>query len=301
MKQIMPCLWFDTQTEEAFALYSSVIPNSQTLSIQRYPDQGLPDFMLDKAGKVLTGVFELGGQRLMALDGGPDFKFNPSESLFYNASSVEEVERVWNALLPGGQVFMPLGEYPFSPRFGWLSDKFGLSWQIHMGERPQKINPFLMFVKDQCGKAEEAIRLYMSLIDNSQLTHIEYYTEADAANGEKVGTVKHVDFTLNGHPFMALDSGLAHEFNFNEAFSLVVECETQQEIDRLWNALSVVPESEQCGWLKDKYGLSWQIVPTVLGELMSDPDSEKVMRTTQALLQMKKLDIEALKRAHAGS
>ncbi len=297
--QINPSLWFDTQTEEAIALYSAAFPNSRTVVIKRYPETGLPDFLQAMAGKVITAVFELAGQTFVALDGGPKFKFTPAASLMVNASSPEEVERIWDVLSPGGSVFMPLGEYPFSKKFGWLADKFGLSWQIMAASpRKQKITPFLMFVGEQCGRAEEAIRFYQSLFANSAIEHIDHYTEADA--GEKPGTVKHAVFQLNGQDFMAIDSGLDHQFNFTEAFSLYVECETQEEIDRLWNALSAVPEAEACGWLKDKFGVSWQITPRVLGDWMLDSDPEKAQRTMDAMLQMKKLDIAALERAHAG-
>ncbi len=297
--QIIPSLWFDTQTEEAITLYSAAFPNSRKVMIKRYPETGLPDWMTAMAGKVLTAVFELAGQTFIALDGGPKFKFTPAASLMINASSAEEVERLWEVLSPGGTVLMPLGAYPFSEKFGWLSDKFGLSWQIMAAPpRKQKITPFLMFVGDQYGRAEEAIRLYMSLFENSALEHLERYTDAD--ENEQAGTVKHAVFQLNGQDFMAIDSGFAHDFNFNEAFSLSVECDTQEEVDRLWNALSAVPEAEACGWLKDKFGVSWQITPRVLGDLMSDPDPEKAQRTMDAMLQMKKLDIAELKRAHAG-
>ena len=110
----------------------------------------------------------------------------------------------------------------------------------------------------------------------------------------------YTDFMLEGQWFAAMDSAHPHEFNFNEAISFVVNCENQKEVDYFWEKLSAVPASEQCGWLKDKYGLSWQIVPTELGKLLTDPDPEKSGRVMKAMLQMKKIEIEGLRKAYKG-
>jgi predicted 3-demethylubiquinone-9 3-methyltransferase (glyoxalase superfamily) len=143
-------------------------------------------------------------------------------------------------------------------------------------------------------QAEEAARFYTSVFRNSKIEHISYYgNEGEEIHGQKEGTVLTVVFQINGQPFMALNGGPV--FQFNEAVSFVVNCDTQEEIDYYWEKLSAVPEAEQCGWLKDKYGVSWQIVPTILGELMSD--AERAPRVMKAFLQMKKFDIEKLKQA----
>jgi predicted 3-demethylubiquinone-9 3-methyltransferase (glyoxalase superfamily) len=161
MKQITPCLWFDRNAEEAMQFYTSIFKNSKILTIKRYPEGPLEGPMVGMEGKVLTGIFELDGQRFMALDGGPIFKFT-------------------------------------------------------------------------------------------------------------------------------------------EAVSFCLECESQEEMDYYWEKLSADPQAEQCGWLKDKFGLSWQVFPTILGELLSDPDPEKADRVMQAMLQMKKIDIAGLKQAYEG-
>lgn len=298
MQKIMPCLWFDTQTEDAMTLYSAGFPDSRINLIKRYPDGIEEGPMAGMGGKVLTAIFELAGQPFMALDGGPQFKFTPAVSLFVNAASADELDRLWNKLVDGASVLMPLQAYPFSEKFGWLVDKFGLSWQINLGRRAQKITPFLTFVGAQHGKAEEAIHFYTSLFKNSRIEKIERYGAGEEGGTE--GTVKHAVFQLDGNDFMASESSYAHDFTFNEAISFYVECQTQEEVDHLWNNLSAYPEAEQCGWLKDKYGVSWQIVPKQLGELLEDPDPEKSGRVMQAMLQMKKLDIAGLQRAHAG-
>jgi len=152
-----------------------------------------------------------------------------------------------------------------------------------------KIIPFLWFDNN----AEDAIHFYMSVFKNSKIISINRY--GDNAPPGMQGKVLTAVFELEGQPFMALDGG--PQFKFNEAISLFVSCDTQAEVDELWDKLSAYPEAEQCGWLKDKYGLSWQIIPKALGELMSQPDPEKAGRVMNAMLQMKKIDIETLKQA----
>jgi predicted 3-demethylubiquinone-9 3-methyltransferase (glyoxalase superfamily) len=297
VQKIMPCLWFDSQTEEAIALYMSCFAGSKIIELKRYPEGYSEGPLSGMEGKVLTAIFELAGQRFMALDGGPTFKFTPAISLFVSCADEAEVDRVWERLADGGSILMPLQAYPFSPRFGWLADKFGVSWQVSLGARPQKIAPFLMFVGAQHGKAEEALRLYTSLFEHAAIERIERYGVGD--DGQP-GTVKHALFQLCTHDFMAIDSSFAHPFTFTEAISLYVECATQEEVDRLWATLSAHPDAEACGWLKDRYGVSWQIVPSVLGDLLNDPDPVKSGRVMDAMLQMKKLDIAALQTAYAG-
>ncbi|MGZ8449243.1 MAG: VOC family protein [Candidatus Deferrimicrobiaceae bacterium] len=156
----------------------------------------------------------------------------------------------------------------------------------------QKITPFLWFDD----KAEEAAKFYVSIFRNSKIVNVARYGEAGAkASGRPKGSVMTVAFELEGQPFVALNGGPI--FTFSPAISLVVNCETQKEIDNLWEKLSAGGEKEECGWLKDKYGVSWQIVPSVIGELLSDPDPATSERVMQALLQMKKLDIAGLKKA----
>lgn len=155
----------------------------------------------------------------------------------------------------------------------------------------QKVTPFLWFDD----KAEEAAKFYVSIFKNSKMGSVSRY--GDAGPGPK-GTVMVAKFQLDGQEFIALNAG--PQFKFTEAISFVVNCETQEEVDEFWERLSEGGEKSQCGWLKDKYGLSWQIVPTVLGELMQDKDPQKSQRVMKAMLQMKKLDIQTLKQAYEG-
>ncbi|WP_447987605.1 VOC family protein [Nitrospira sp. Nam74] len=158
----------------------------------------------------------------------------------------------------------------------------------------QTITPCLWF-NDQ---AEEAARFYVSIFKNSKLGHITRYGEAAAeVSGRPKGSVMTVMFEIEGQEFVALNGG--PHFKFSEAISFMVKCETQQEIDEMWEKLSQGGEKGQCGWLKDKYGLSWQIVVPMLDEMLQDPDPEKTNRVMQAILQMDKLDIKSLKQAYS--
>lgn len=296
--KIAPFLWFDKQAGEAIDFYTAVFPNSRIVHIQRYPDDYQVGPVPDMAGRILTAEFELAGARFFALDGGPHFQINPSVSFYVQCASAEEIDALWEQLAAGGSVLMPLQEYPFSPRFGWVKDRFGVTWQLSLDGIPLQIVPFLTFTGPQHGKAEEAIRFYTALFADSGVDALLRY---DAGEEGDEGTLRFARFHLGGQPFMAIDGGTSHDFTFNEAISLYVDCMDQAEQDALWQGLSAVPEAEQCGWLKDRYGISWQIVPSALGPLMSDPDPERSRRVTEALMQMKKIDIPALERARAGA
>jgi predicted 3-demethylubiquinone-9 3-methyltransferase (glyoxalase superfamily) len=154
-----------------------------------------------------------------------------------------------------------------------------------------KITPFLWFDAN----AEEATNFYTSIFKNSEIISINRYGEGSPG---QAGTVMTTTFTLDGQPFMALNGG--PHFKFTEAISFFVNCETQEEVDELWQKLTDGGEEGQCGWLKDKFGVSWQIVPTALGELMGDPDPEKSRRVVEAMLQMHKIEVEKLKQAYEG-
>jgi predicted 3-demethylubiquinone-9 3-methyltransferase (glyoxalase superfamily) len=292
-QKIVTHLWFDKEAGEAARFYTSIFPNSKVTSSTTLENT--------PSGTVELVSFELAGQTFSAISAGPLFKFNPSISFQVACETKAEVEALWEQLAPGGQVLMELGEYPFSERFGWIQDRYGLSWQVmSTGGRPprQKITPMLMFVGEQVGKAEEAIDLYTRLFPDSRIDNIQRYGQGQEP--DKAGTVQQAAFTLAGQGFAAMDSAYEHGFAFNEAISFMVSCDSQAEIDRYWEMLSAVPEAEQCGWLKDKFGVSWQIVPARMDEMMRTGNQEQINRVTEAFLAMKKFDIAALERAYAG-
>lgn len=300
MQKIIPHLWFDSQAEEATKFYTSLFQNSRLGKMTHYGKAGF-EIHGQPEGKVMTIEFELAGQKFMALNGGPYFKFTPAVSFLIACETKEEVEKLWKELSKGGKALMELGEYPFSELYGWTADQYGLSWQVmFMNNRTitQKITPTLLFVGEQCGKAEEAMSLYTSVFPNSVIGQVMRYGKNSAP--DKENTIMWAGFNLEGQEFAAMDSAQKHEFTFTEAISFLVNCETQDEIDTYWEKLSKGgdPQAQQCGWLKDKFGVSWQITPTVLGKMLADSNTEKVERVTNAFLKMKKFDIAALKKVY---
>ncbi len=293
-QKITPFLWFDGKAEEAAKFYVSIFKNSKIVTMKSW-GEGI-HFPKEQ---IMTATFELDGQQFYAFDAGPMFKFNPSISFFVICETENETDTIWQKLSEGGMVMMALDKYDWSEKYGWLQDRFGISWQISLGKISdvgQKLTPSLLFTKENAGKAEKAVNFYTSVFDNSSITGILKY-----ASGEHdvEGTVKHAQFSLNGQMFMAMDSSGAHAFIFNEAISFFLTCKTQKEIDYFWNKLTADGGQESmCGWLKDQFGISWQIVPPVLGEMLSDKDSAKAGRVMQAMMKMKKIIIADLENAY---
>ena len=308
LQKITPCLWFDSNCEEAVEFYTSVFPNSKINSIDRYPDGIEEGPMAGMGGKVLTAIFELDGYSFQALDGGPLFTLNPSISFMLNfdpsidPDARQNLEQLWAQLSNGGQTLMPLGEYPFSALYGWVQDRFGVSWQLILtnpeGEPRPKFVPSMLFVGDVCGRAEEALTFYSDVFPNSELGNLAHYPAGMEPESE--ANIMFGEAALSGQWIVAMDSASDHRFAFNEAVSFSVQCADQAEVDHFWNLLSAVPEAEQCGWLKDKFGVSWQIVPKQLGELMGGADPERSARVMAAFMSMRKFDIAQLQAAYNG-
>jgi predicted 3-demethylubiquinone-9 3-methyltransferase (glyoxalase superfamily) len=213
-------------------------------------------------------------------------------------STPEEVDAKYAALSEGGSELMPLGEYPFSRRYAWIQDRYGLSWQLMLvegGVNGQKITPDFLFSDGECGKAEEAVTFYTGLFEDSEISQISRYGEGEAHDPR--AKVNYAGFTLDGIKFVAMDHGYGADFTFNEAFSLIINCKDQEEIDYFWDKLSAVPEAEQCGWLKDRFGVSWQIVPEFMDEVMYHSSREEKARVAEVFLKMKKFDIKELEQA----
>jgi len=297
--RIAPCLWFDSEAEAAAGFYTSVFPDSAITATARYPESfenpsGKPP------GSVMTVEFELAGQPFSALNGGPLFTINPTISFFAHTRSVEEAERIAAALADGGTYLMELGEYPWSPRYAWVQDRFGVSWQVMAS--PDRdgpaVAPCLMFAGDVHGRAEEALDHYAAAFPDGRIVALERYTAEEGPEG----TVKHGRASLDGQELVAMDSHLHHGAPFSEAVSLQVLCEDQAEVDHYWDALRAGGGEEgPCGWLKDRFGVSWQVVPTGFVEMLkaggTGPGYE---RAFQAMLGMRKLDVATLEAAFRG-
>jgi predicted 3-demethylubiquinone-9 3-methyltransferase (glyoxalase superfamily) len=294
-QKIVPSLWFDNNCEEAMNFYVSVFPDSKILDTMYYPENATDEHLQGMDGKVLNGSFQLAGQQFVALDGGPVFAFNPSKSFMVNCETAAEVDEFWQKLSAGdSKVLMELGEHPFSARYGWLQDKYGLSWQMILASpdgapRPRLV-PSIMFIHEQAGKAEEARDFYLSAFKDSQSGTIFKYDPGTAP--DEYSKVAYEDFQLLGEWFAAMDAGRdMHDYELNEAVSFIIYCDDQAEIDYYWGKLSAVPEAEQCGWCKDKYGVSWQVIPKNMGELVATPAA------MDAMMKMHKIDIAALEAA----
>jgi len=273
-EKITPCLWFNGNSEEAANLYCSAFDDAKITARSPF----------------VIGM-NLSGQSITLLDGGPKYQPNPSISFFYICETEKELDRIWNAFVKEGTVMMPVDSYHWSKKYGWVTDKFGVSWQLSLGKLEdvgQKLTPCLMFVGKQLGQAEEALQYYSSVFKISKTDGILY-------NEKNKKLVQHAQFALLGQKFMVMDSEDDHKFNFSEGVSLTIHCETQEEIDYYWNTFTQGGQESMCGWLKDKFGVSWQIIPTVLDTLMSDP--EKAGKAAKAFLAMRKLDIEQIVQA----
>jgi predicted 3-demethylubiquinone-9 3-methyltransferase (glyoxalase superfamily) len=289
MQQIVPHLWFDREAKDAAAFYTSLFRGSKVNSVSRITDT--------PSGDCDIVSFTLAGQEFLSISAGPLFKFNPSISFFTVFDNEAEIDTLWQKLSQGGKVLMPYQAWPWARKYGWLQDKYGLSWQLSMSDQHrvgQKITPLLMYTGRVAGKTKEALGFYTKIFPDSKLDMLVAYGKGE---GDQEGFLKHARFTLCGQGFMAMDSSAKHDFNFNEAVSLLVLCDSQEEIDRCWSALSANPAAEQCGWLKDKYGVSWQVAPRIMGEMLSKGTEEQRRRVTRAFLKMKKFDIATMKRA----
>ncbi|HEX5774704.1 MAG TPA: VOC family protein [Candidatus Paceibacterota bacterium] len=300
MQKIIPHLWFDTEAKEAAEFYVSAFEDSKVTNVTTLHDT--------PSGDCDVVSFELAGYSFMAISAGPLFTLNPSISFMLNfdagkdEGAREKLDELWEKLADGGKALMPLQEYPFSKRYGWVADKYGVTWQLILsnpdGEERPFIVPSLMFPGELYGKAEEATDFYLSVFKDSKRGTLARYPTGMEPSQE--GTVMFTDFQLEGQWFAAMDAAGTHDFSFNEAISLIVRCDSQEEIDYYWEKLSAVPASEQCGWLKDRYGVSWQIVPRSMDEMMSNSTPEQMERVTKAFLAMKKFDLAALERAYRG-
>ena len=209
MQKIVPHLWFDKEAKEATAFYATLFPNSRVKSVQTIT--GTP------SGDCDIVSFNLNGYDFMAISAGPYFKFNPSISLTATCATVEEAKALYDKLRDGGKDLMPFQEYPWSKGYAWVSDKYSLSWQINTEQEGGKIIPSLMFTGDNFGKAEEALAFYTSVFKNAETKMIARYEKGE---GDVEGKVKYSLSTLEGQPFMIMESSFEHGFTFNEAKSL---------------------------------------------------------------------------------
>ncbi len=274
--KISTCISFDGKAKEAANFYKDIFGSFELISEN--------PFVVN---------YSLFGRRFMHLNQGPGYPINPSISFYINAETEAEIEAIWLKLIIDGKVLMPLNTYPWSKKYGWCADKFGVNWQLILGhESSCKVMPHMLFCGTNNGRAAEAIAFYTSIFKESEIITINKYEKGEA---DTEGNIKYAQFELTKFPFGAMDSSGAHQFSFNEGVSFIVMVDTQEEIDYYWNNLIVEGSPARCGWLKDKFGVSWQIVPSILGKYMTNPATAP--KATYAFLQMSKFIIADLVKA----
>ena len=278
---ITPAIWCDGTADEAAQFYADVFR----------------DASIAEQAPGLAATVSIHGFRLSLINGGNQYAPNPSISCILNFDPLlfggEEqarayLDELYERLSTGG-VLMELGEYPFSPRYTWVRDRFGMTWQLMLTDPDGDPRPFVipsfMFGGTNHAHAEEATDAWIALFDNARRGALYRYEEGGPLDA---GTVMFTDFTLRGTWMAATDSGTFHDFTFTPGVSIIVSCRDQEEIDRYWAGLSAVPEAERCGWCVDRWGVSWQIVPHNIAELMADA------ATRDKILHMGKIDLTKL-------
>lgn len=305
MVPIVPNIWHDRTASEAAAFYASAFRDARETARTHYPTEGLPDFQKPFAGEVQTIGLDVHGRPLSLINADGTFRPNPAAGfmLHFSPQIADDprayLDEVHERLAVGATTLMPLDEYPFSARYAWIEDRYGVSWQLFLTEPDAPARPFLVPALLFCGSAQnraaEAVATYTSLFPDSEVGTVATYPEQ---TGPAVtGASMYSDFRLGPGSddartddwLTAMDSGVEQPFTFTEGFSLMVKADGQEELDRLWAVLSTDPSAEQCGWCRDAFGVSWQVVPRDIDELMDLPGA--YLR----LLQMKKIDIAALR------
>ena len=278
---ITPAIWCDGTADEAAQFYTDVFR----------------DTSIAEQAPGIAATVSIHGFRLSLINGGNQYAPNPSISCILNFDPLlfggEEqarayLDELYERLSTGG-VLMELGEYPFSPRYAWVRDRFGMTWQLMLTDPDGDPRPFVipsfMFGGTNHANAEEATDAWIALFDNARRGALYRYEEGGPLDA---GTVMFTDFTLRGTWMAATDSGTFHDFTFTPGVSMIVSCRDQEEIDRYWAGLSAVPEAERCGWCVDRWGVSWQVVPHNIAELMANA------ATRDKILHMGKIDLTKL-------
>jgi len=295
MQKLTPFLWFEKDLKGITDFYSSVFPGTKVKSNGRLNDT--PSGDVEMAGINILGL------ELSLMAAGPQYTFKPSVSFMVLCESIEEVEIYWHKLIESGRALMDISEYPFAKRFGWVEDKYKVNWQLIYREPDsaavvtQKIIPALMFSGEGIGRAEEALDFYVKTFHDSKKNSVELYEPGETS--EPKARVKHARFVIEGVQFAMMDGN--GNFDFEQAVSFMVLCNNQAEVDFFWNALTADGGKEiQCGWLTDKFGVPWQVVPSAFEKCMREGTSEQIARVQKAFMKMKKFEISTLEKAYNG-
>lgn len=274
---LYPCLWFQSNAAEAVNYYNTVFRNSAIYS----------------SGEMACS-FQLMDTRFIAINGNRENGFNPAVSFFVYCGSENEIERLYDLLRQDGNVLMPLGAYPWASKYAWVSDKYGINWQLDIDDikTKHKIVPALMFANHKAASVKLAVEHYTGIIPQSRIL-LESPFGPDAGMPEDA--VLFAQIKLNQFVLNCMASPVEHHFDFNPAVSFVIECSGQDDIDYYWDELGKNGTYQMCGWLTDQFGVSWQIIPDRLPELLSSPGNAG--KLFPVMTQMRKINISDMESA----
>lgn len=292
MRQIAIQLCFNDQAEEAVKFYTSVFDNSE---ITREIHLPMPN------GDTVAYDFMIENQAFSAFNGGPDFKMNPSFSVMVALDTADEVDALYEKLAEGGKDLMPLDKYPFSDRYAWVEDQFGLTWQLMASKgmpANHKVRVSLLFAGQYCGKAEQALNYYADIFQGAEPGHINYYQEGEAQDDR--AKVNFAELNVGDQQLVFMDHGFGSDEEFTQAISFLIVAGAQSEVDYYWEKLSAHEEAEAMGWLQDEYGVSWQVVPQAYFQIMETATEEQKKRVLDKLVKMKRMNVARLENAKFG-
>lgn len=277
IKQLYPCIWFDNNAKIAADFYCSIFREGCILQETS-----------------ITVSFKIAGTQFLGINGGQRYAPNPAISYFVYCGGESEIERLYMELSKDGKIMMPLGKYDWTEKYAWVEDRFGVSWQLDVDpiNSAQGIVPCLFFGNEKYMMVKPAIEQYTQIFDDSRVLMEMGYPSGTEMPAD---ALLFAQFKLDGFIFNAVSSPQKHEFDFSPGNSFVIVCYTQAQIEYYWEKLGEEGRFDECGWLTDRYGVSWQIIPAILPSLMTDSRiAEHVMNT---LLQMQRLDILPLLKA----
>ncbi len=298
MQKLVPNIWCNDNADEMARFYLEAFPGATLANHARYPEEGLLEFQRPFAGKTLQVDVVIDGFAITLINADDTFRPGPALSLRVVVGTPQEAERLTSALSSGGRVLRPLGDHPLHELFAWVEDPYGVSWQVLVGHGPA-IAPCLNFAGPAQGKAQAALDKYVASFPNSRAGESITYAQlegntGDAAEAQDPSQLALGVAWLDGEPVYAQDfcgfggAGVAggdEHFAFDCGAALLYQAHGQQQLDAVWEALSAVPEAERCGWLRDEFGVAWEVVPDNLGELMQRAGAyEKLMAMTKIVV-----------------
>ncbi len=296
-QKIACMLWFENQAEKAVEYYIELFPNSK-IGFKTYQSSKDYQHIHNHEKELLTIEFWLDGFHFIALNGGPKYSVNPSVSFYAAYENEFFIDEIWAKLADQGTVLLPFENHELSSKYGKLIDRFDVTWHFALAERKDiredRITPYLTFINQQHGKASEAVDYYVSIFKNAARNESIYYTENDSP--EISGNARNIHFTLENQHFMAMDSSIFHLYDFCEAVSFIIFCDNQEEIDYYQDKLCEGGEAQTGGWLKDRYGLSWQVIPKMFFEILYLQNPVLSQEILKAVMNMKKFSLTELTR-----